>query len=91
MKYRKGGLISKSIHNLFASTKRWPKSLFLIFSTERKKKRDSDFGSVIFGFDQIWNTFWDYPKIKDSNSRRNDLLDMMVDAIREEKWTGIKI
>jgi len=25
---------------------------------------------------------------KDSNSRRNDLLDMMVDAIKEEKWTG---
>ena len=41
--------------------KKGTKSLSLIFSTKSKKLMDNDVDLVFWGWDQIQNTFWDYP------------------------------
>jgi hypothetical protein len=65
----KGGVISDFIFNLFPSSKKWPKSQSLNFLLYFEKSRDSDlvhFHLFLFfwGWNQVENTFWDYPIFK---------------------------
>ena len=58
----KGGVITKVIFKLaIISSRKRAKSLFLYFSTKSWEIKERWFGSFLWGWDSIQNTFWDYP------------------------------